>query len=540
MKLVRTLLLVAFGLPYISQAQLVYQPVSTTVYDFVDELANLKLIEVNSAIKPYSRERISDWLHGVQDSLAHELNRRQRQELEYYLRDFGKETHIGKDWNRRWDLFYHSDSTFKVTVNPLGGGMGWLNENGLVFQRTIGGEAWATFGKNLGAYVRLRDSGVNEILSAHHHLTVLPGHNYKYNQGEFIGGQRSDFSEIMAGIHYSWKWGSIGLVKDRPQWGNTYRHANILSGRAPSFVYLDFKLNPVHWFEFNYIHGWLVSEEIDSARTYLTPHGQRQVFMNKNIAINMFTIKPVKNLFVSVGNSMIYSETGLQPLYFIPFMFFRAVDHTYSGAGSSQVGQNAQMFADISVRSLKKIHWYATWFLDELSIRNLTDSELHTNIWSIKTGARYSNILPNLDVTAEYTRTYPWTYRHQIASTTYESNRYNLGHYLGENGQELYAEISYRPIRRFRTSVYSVWAEKGPAHVYDIVFGNANVMGLEFMEFVDWKSWEIGLRVDYEVVHDARLFLSGVYRNVSGNEHYAHPFLMRETVTIQAGAYFGF
>src|SRR6056297_492440 len=164
------------------RAQVVYQPTTTTVYDFIDELANLKLIEINSAVKPYSRELIAEKLRAVSDSLRHELNKRQTEELDFFLEAFAKEWRVGKDWDRRWDLFYHSDSTFQVTLNPLGGGEAWYNQNGLAFRRSIGGEVWATFGEHVGAYVRLRDSGVNEIFSANNHLTPMEGQNYKYNQ----------------------------------------------------------------------------------------------------------------------------------------------------------------------------------------------------------------------------------------------------------------------------------------------------------------------------------------------------------------------
>lgn len=540
----KSLFLILFAIATVTagnlSAQVVYQPTTTTVYDFIDELANLQLIEINSAVKPYSRRLIAAKLAGVSDSLRHELNNRQLQELDFYLKDFGKELQTGKDWDRRWDLFYHSDSVFSVTVNPVSGGRAWYNDNGFVFQRSIGGEAWATFGEHVGAYVRLRDSGVNEIFSADHHLTPMDGQNYKYNQGEFIEGQRSDFSELRGGIHFSWDWGSVGVVKDRPEWGNNYRSANIFSGRAPSYVYLDLKLHPVHWFDFNYIHGWLVSEELDSARTYLTPHGQRKVFMNKNIAANLFTIKPFSHLHFSFGNSIVYSETGFQPLYYIPFMLFRAMDHTYTGTGSNEVGQNAQIFFDVSVRSLRKVHFYATWFIDEISVSNVLDSDQHTNVWSIKAGTKYSNLLPNLDVTVEYTQTNPWAYRHQIASTTFESNQYNLGYYLGENSREFYGEITYRPLRRLKASVFGALAEKGPQHEYEIVQGNANVTGLVFMETTDWRSLEMGLRVDYEIIHDALVFLGAAYRNVSGNPQYAHPNFHGETMTIEAGAFFGF
>lgn len=534
-------LLVLFALAALhAKAQVVYQPATTTVYEFVDELANLQLIEINSAVKPYSRIAIANWISGVSDSLRHELNQRQLSELDFFMKDFGKELQTGKDWNRRLDLFYHSDSTFSVTVNPLLGGRGWYNQNGFVFQRTVGGEVWATFGKHVGAYVRLRDNGVNEIFSANHHLTPMEGQNYKYNQGELLAGQRSDFSELRGGVHFSWNWGSIGLVKDRPQWGNTYRNANIFSGRAPSFVYLDLKIHPVSWFDFNYIHGWLVSEELDSARTYLTPHGQRKVFMNKNIAANLFTLKPFRHLHFSFGNSIIYSDTGFQPLYFIPFMLFRAMDHTYTGTGSNEVGQNAQIFFDISVRSLRKLHFYATWFIDEISVKNVFNPGAHTNVWSIKAGAKYSNLLPNLDLTVEYTQTNPWTYRHQIASTTFESNQYNLGHYLGENARELYGEITWRPLRSLKASLFGVLAEKGPQHEYEIVHGNANVTGLAFMETTDWRSIELGLRVDYEIIHDARVYVGAAYRDVSGNVAYAHPNFYGQTVTVQGGVVIGF
>lgn len=526
--------------PLNSVAQVVYQPTSTSVYDFVDELANLQYFEINSAVKPYSRRLIAEKLHGVNDSLRHELNKRQLAELDFFLKDFGKEKHIGKDWDRRWDLLYYSDSTFRVTLNPIGGGQLGFNEHGVAFQRTIGGEVWATFGKHLAAYVRLRDSGVNKIFSANHHLTPLEGQNYKYNQGELIDGQRSDYSEIRGGIHFSWDWGSIGLVKDRPEWGNSYRSANIFSGRAPSYVYLDLKLSPVHWFDFNYIHGWLVSEKLDSARTYLTPHGQRKVFMNKNIAANLFTVKPFKHLHFSFGNSVIYSETGFQPVYFIPFMLFRAMDHTYSGTGSNEVGQNSQIFFDLSVRSLRKVHFYATWFIDEISVANVLKPDKHTNLWSIKAGAKYSDLLPNLDVTVEYTRTNPWTYRHQIASTTFESNQYNLGHYLGENAQEIYGAVAFRPLRRLKTELFGAYAQKGPAHEYEIIAGNANVTGLDFMTTTDWSSLELGFRADYEIIHDARVHIGATYRAVSGNPEYTHPFYYGNTFTLEVGAMFGF
>ena len=48
--------LIAVMMLFRLEAQVVYEHVSNTaIYDFLDELANAKIIEINSAIKPYSR-----------------------------------------------------------------------------------------------------------------------------------------------------------------------------------------------------------------------------------------------------------------------------------------------------------------------------------------------------------------------------------------------------------------------------------------------------------------------------------------------------
>ena len=68
---------------------------NTGVYDFLDELANSRIIEINSAVKPFSRLFIAQKLQEA-DSNRVALNRRQVEELEFYLRDFGKET----EWHK--------------------------------------------------------------------------------------------------------------------------------------------------------------------------------------------------------------------------------------------------------------------------------------------------------------------------------------------------------------------------------------------------------------------------------------------------------
>ena len=62
----------------------------TQVYDFIDELADMGIISVNSVVKPYDRNQIAASLveAAEADSL---LSVRQRKELWFYLNDFALE-----------------------------------------------------------------------------------------------------------------------------------------------------------------------------------------------------------------------------------------------------------------------------------------------------------------------------------------------------------------------------------------------------------------------------------------------------------------
>ncbi|MFT6998375.1 MAG: hypothetical protein ACJAQ4_002136 [Cryomorphaceae bacterium] len=515
-------------------AQAVYEPSGNTVYRYLDEMAAAGRISINTFAKPFTRRQIADFLNEV-DGKRDEMTNRQSEQLDFFLRDYAKELRVGKDWDRRRDLFFYSDSVFQLTVNPILGGSVMVNENGNRIWRRVGGEFFASAG-NFGFYGSLRDNNVSEVLAAPEYLTTRQGENYKSISAE----NRSDFNEATGGITYQWKWGDVAVMKDRLTWGNTVRNANVFSGKAPSYAMLNYRLYPTDWLEFQYIHGWLVSEELDSARTYLTPNGNRKIYMNKNIAANYLTIKSNWDIDFTFGNSIVYSDNGLNPVYFIPFMFFKSVDHTYSGTGSNELGQNAQLFFDVSVRAIKNLHLYASLFVDEVSLSNMWDSDNQTNITSLKLGGTWFNALPNIHLSGEYTRTNPWTYRHQIESTTFASNQYNMGHYLGENADEIYGCIEFIPMKNLRFKAGLWYVRKGEQHVYDIINGNANVTGLEFMETVDWSQTGASFSAEWEVINGAVVFLEMLYLDSDGNEAYTPEFISGQVISAEGGFRIGF
>lgn len=542
-------------------SQIVYEHVSNSnIYEFLDEMANNKIIEINSVIKPYSRKFIGEKLLKIKELLDDNkitLNKRQTKELEFYLHGFQLENDKSLNFSKKTNLFNKS-KTLATAINPLGifykdslftfsfklilGLQYWNNQNGTVRHRWNGFEAYGYIGKNLGIYGNLRDNYESELL-------ISPGY-FNQRQGVPVKGNPNggvDYSESRGGVMYSWKWGAIGLIKDHEVWGTNYHGSNIFSGRTPSFAHIKLQLKPARWFEFNYMHGWLVSDVVDSSQSYWDGDTYREVFHKKFIAANMFTIYPIRHLNISLGNSIIYSDIGVQAAYLIPFLFYKSVDHTLNST-SNYRGQNSQLFFDVSSRNLKHVNLYFTTFIDELSVSRIGKKEKH-NFVSYKGGLRMSDWpLQNLIFTGEYTFTKPMTYQHFISTTTFESNQYNLGHYLHDNSQEYFVSIQYKPIRGLKTLISYNYAEHGNNYIYGD-YDPAD--GAPILEDITWRKKVLSINVTYEVVNNAYLFLDLSFRNIQGYDvdnltaedylyMYTPEIFHGKTTTLSFGANLGF
>jgi hypothetical protein len=526
-------LLVIYTSFQISGQDVYYHVTNRELYDFLDELANNRIISLNSAIKPYSREFIALQLQ-IATQKKESLTNRQKQELDFYLKDFNKELNIGKNFKKRFDLFYYSDSLFKISINPILGGQGWYNENGTNYHRWFGAEAFAYIGKHFGAYASLRDNSEYKNISDTGFLNTRYGAAYK----------GTDYSEMRGGITMKWKWGTFGIVKDHIEWGDNYHYPNIFSSKAPSFAQIKLQLRPIKWFEFNYFHGWLVSDVVDSSRSYNYNGVQRNVYHGKYIAANMFTFIPWQGFNFSFGNSIVYSDIGVHPAYLIPVFFYKSVDHTYNST-TNTAGQNSQLFFDISCRLIPKIHLYYSMYLDDLTFSRMFDPDQQSNHWSMKGGLRISNLLPNIIITAEYNRTNPLAYRNDNLTTVFSSNSYIMGHFLQDNADILYFALEVKPLRGLHIKSWYEKIRKGPEYPYirdaDPITGIPMVWGKKFLETIDWAQSSYGLALQYQVVNDLYFFVELIKTKSSGNEKYYVPeYFQNSPLTFSAGMNFGF
>ena len=467
-----------------SMAQHIPVPLTQTkLYDYLDELASDGVISIQTAIRPYTRDQVAHMLLMAQDSDSL-LNIRQKQELAYYLNEFALEcdtmvnNYVQYTDHATYNLsvadpqfsFMTRDKNFKLRLRPILGMNIIAGHKGAILQRWYGADLQMDIAKHLSIWGSLRDyswSGnwLNEqyfptdnerrngarihygASQAQPALSPITGVQYKEAS---YGG---DFSDSKGGISlYSW-WGSISLQRENIRWGDAYYASNILSGRAPAAPMLSLQLTPCKWFQFDYFHAWLVSNVVDSTYYYLENTTAGTVLdkeyrpMNKFMAANMFTFTPIKHLSFSVGNSIIYSEKTIQAAYLIPIAFYKSLDHLLTKGVATQ-NQNSQLFGSISIRPVEHLHLYGSMYVDEFKVSRMKPSNKEYNPISYLVGFNWSGWpIKGLSLKGEFVRTHIACYSHSIDALTWETNSFNMGHYMGDNAQSIYGELAYRPMR---------------------------------------------------------------------------------------------
>ena len=451
------------------------------LYDFLDELLVDGVLVHQTAVRPYSRKQVATMLLEAQDADSL-LNIRQKRDLAFYLNEYALErdtmvsNYVQYTDHSTYNVsladpqfsYRSKDNMFKMRLRPILGGNLLMSKKGVIFHRWYGAELQMDIAKHLSIWGSLRDNSwsgdwlsktyfptdTDRRLGARIHSgasqmqpALMPIAGVQYKEANYGG----DFSDSKGGISlYAW-WGSISVQRENIRWGDAYHASNILSGRAPAAPMISLQLTPCKWFQFDYFHAWLVSNVVDSTYYYVeeTTNGAVRNYrpMNKFMAANMFTFTPIKQLSISFGNSIIYAERSIQAAYFIPIAFYKSLDHLLTKGVRTQ-NQNSQAFASLSVRPVEHLHLYGSMFVDEIKFSRFKPSNKENNPLSYLVGFNWSGWpVKGLSLKAEFVRSYIASYIHSIEVLDYTTNSFDMGHYLGDNAQSIYAELAYRPIR---------------------------------------------------------------------------------------------
>jgi hypothetical protein len=225
---------------------------------------------------------------------------------------------------------------------------------------------------------------------------------------------------------------------------------------------------------------------VDSARTYGTGtngvSGDIRVrYISKFLVTHSLTLLPLKGLSVTLGESMVYSDK-LDVGFMIPLMYFKAYDNNRSNY-LINAGSNGQLFLQVSSRNhIKKTHFYANMFIDELSVTKVFDKMKSRNQLGVLMGASVTDLfLPYLTLSTEYTRVNPFVYRNLIPAQEYIQYKQELGDWMGNNFDRIALMAKYSPIPKLKldlrvqkirkggagTLVQQYQAEPQPAFLFD-------------------------------------------------------------------------
>jgi len=497
----------------ITSAQSVYEPISYSVYKFLERLEGKSIIQYNSNLLPLTRIEISDLLQKA-DSNQTELTQLEKEELQFYEAEFGYElnkneaaketTLFSKDNYNRFRIFSYQDKAFSLSIDPiLGWDQYWVKDIPN-FHRRNGLRAYGyirdNFGFSLQWYDNLEEGDKFDFSKA---FTPERGVNWRDN---------IDYSMLNAAFNYDWSWGRISLQKEYLEWGSGQNGKLILSDKAPSFPMIKLDINPVDWFSFSYFNGWLQSGIVDSnsIRKTLVEGRINKYDIPRFIVSHMFTFRPLKNLSISLGESVIYSDK-IEPIYLIPFMFFRLADYYLSSDANS--GDNVQLFADIFyVNDFLNTKFYSTIFIDEFSIDAILESKDGPSAVGYTFGFKSIDpIIPNSSFNLEYTRINPFVYMNSNDAQLYSSHGYELGHWIGSNSDQVFVQYTQGILRSLYITLWGEYTRKGqeelPEEQYLLPYP-------DFLYGDRLTQKRFGFKINYEPIHLLNVNLGYTYSEI--------------------------
>ncbi len=491
-------------------AQSVFEPETSTIYDYLHRLSIKGIIEFNDEIKPVPRTLLAQKLEELNLHQS-ELTEIEKDELSFYKKEFFPEMDlIKKDTSQLikdkivflnfsqhagFRVFLYHDNDFTLNFDPVLGLSFKKAYSETQRHRWNGVNAYGYYKKSLGFSLYIEDNEEQGFfIDRTKSFTPETGINLSKETENTI-----EYAEVHGTVSFAWDWGALSFGKDFFQLGSGRAGQIILSNKAPSFPFIRLDFQPVPWFRFFYFHGWLYSNLLDSSSIRYTPVPDRLNLsqIEKYIAAHIISFYPLENLSLSLGESMVYSDK-IEYLYLIPVMFFRLADH-YLAKKDMNSGDNAQLFMNAAYKNYQfKTKVYGTLFIDELSVSNLLEGGNLSAI-GFTLGINLADpFIKNSEFTVEYSRLNPFVYMNSNDAQTFTSHGYQLGHWIGSNSDQVYFSYSQKILRGLSLKLQGEYIRKGqqelPIQQYQLPYP-------EFL-FGSRKNQENGsAELSYEVFH---------------------------------------
>jgi hypothetical protein len=515
-------IIAAILVPLLMQAQSIYLPISNEVYDYLTRMnAKGYLSNYQDAAKPLSRRYLAKQLKEL-EPFGELMTTLERATYEFYKTEFNYEllsiSGDAEPSETRWHLF--SKGMDEGIIN-LDVGYALAAENDGRLKNTLSTKDIKFYGyafKNVGFYFNFDDNkqwGSN--LNYYRLNTPVKGvvnSGGSYNLPSYSldilplsdpNIPELDYDEIDAQL--SWQVGAFefSLEKMNNIWGYGENGNIILSNKSPSYPQLKMRVKIAADIDFVYFHGSLNSNVTDTVKSYYVSYNGfsslREVDHTKYIAAHQIEMMLWNGVDLSLGESIVYSDRGPELMYLIPVMFFKAGEH-YNGDKD-----NCQIFGSLNLNVIKKTNLHFSLFIDELNTDKFFDSNDSRRQLAFTIGGHtYDLLVKNFELVAEYTRVNPGVYSHKYPSATYTNNGYVLGSWIGQNADDGFLSLIYRPVWQLKLSVFHEVFRKGsPMPIQDQYTGNQ--AGFSFLDGPLHIERTFGIKAHYQPLRD--VFVEG-------------------------------
>ncbi len=520
----KKLLICFFGFSLFLNAQSVYLPATHQVYHFLDRMeARHVITDYRDVVKPLTRESIARFLIQIDTTIV-QLTEVDQEQLFFFKEEFFQELeNIGYEnlIEERWHLYQYKSDPGNFNVDLIGGYTYRWRADGKKTNVTSNGlSAYGYLGSHVGLFFYFKDNReAGSYLSPTRPFSPIPAEVPSRN---FIP-RSFEYTSIEAQVNVDVGFVTLTVEKMPNEWG-TGQHGNIiLSNKPPSYPQVKLRAKLGKDIDFIYIHGWLYSDLIDSARSFQVPDipgpvGFRRINRQKYIAAHIVEFTPWNGVDLSIGESEVYGSRNPELLYLIPMMFFKGAEHWMYDT------DNSQFFVNADLNVIPNYNFYFSIFLDEFSTEDFYRTDKQRNQLAFTVGTRaYDLLFDNTEILVEYTRLNPWVYNHKYPDATFQSHSVDLGHWLGQNSDMFFARMLHQPMRSLQIGAQFESLRKGGkmATIFQYQLPTP-----EFLYSPRIKSQSFGLVGRYEPVRDFVVDITVLRsrytdQNTSGAKDYA-------------------
>jgi hypothetical protein len=539
-----TFIVALFFLAKTTKAQ-VYENANNEVLNILYRFAQKGFINLNDIVIPIDRFQVKQALEEINSKYSIKLSTTEKNEIQFYLAEYFNDfkqvdslksnvSIFQKDRANRFRVFSSNNQAASIFIDPIAGvNQSLFSNNKSTTQYFNGLRFWGYLGKKkrIGYNFLFRN-----VVEKGDSLDF--SRNFNQSQGVINTAinrtNEINFAEVNVNINYRFNRGFIAFGRENLNIGYGAFGKPILSSKAPSFVNIRLQYEPFKWLQFDYFHGWLNSNLVDSGLSNSNQGYFREILTPKFFANHALTFKPSKKLWLTIGESMVYSDR-FDIGYLIPFNFFKPYD-IYVSSYRLPAGSNNQFYAQLSSRNyIKNTHIYASLFIDELRLATLFDKKRERNQVGYNIGFNATDFLLHyLTVGFEYTKIRGGVYNNIIAAQTYTNAGYIMGDWMGQNADRVGAFIRYTPKARLKLNAWVYYIRKGKEHTITQQYDNNP--STPFLHEQLFTQLNIGFVVKYEILHSLKVF--GLVEQT--NRNYLTTIGINSVSTFSSGVSFGF